>query len=73
LCEIILLNVVAFARCSGTGSLSNIRTLARSPSPNGHTEPHKWKDPETLKCARDGGNQDGAHFLTARPGNPDLA
>jgi prepilin-type N-terminal cleavage/methylation domain-containing protein/prepilin-type processing-associated H-X9-DG protein len=40
---------------------------------DGHTEAQKWKDPETLQYARDGGNQDGAHFLTARPGNPDLA
>jgi prepilin-type N-terminal cleavage/methylation domain-containing protein/prepilin-type processing-associated H-X9-DG protein len=39
---------------------------------DGHVEAHSWKDPDTLKSARDGGNADGAHFTFVNPNNPDL-
>jgi len=37
-----------------------------------HVEAHKWKDPDTIKYARDGGNADGNHFVFVNPNNPDL-
>lgn len=37
-----------------------------------HVEIHGWRDPDTIKAARDGGNADGAHFTFVSPGNPDL-
>jgi len=40
---------------------------------DGHAEAHRWRDPETIKAARDGGTAaDGAHFTFVNPGNPDL-
>jgi prepilin-type N-terminal cleavage/methylation domain-containing protein/prepilin-type processing-associated H-X9-DG protein len=39
---------------------------------DGHVEAHKWKDPDTIRLARDGGNADGAHFSFVSPENPDL-
>lgn len=39
---------------------------------DGHVEAHRWRDPETAKLARDGGNADGAHFVFTAPGNEDL-
>ena len=32
----------------------------------------RWRDPDTLKYARDGGNGDGFHFCFVNPNNPDL-
>jgi prepilin-type N-terminal cleavage/methylation domain-containing protein/prepilin-type processing-associated H-X9-DG protein len=40
---------------------------------DGHVEAHRWRDPDTLKYARDGGNGDGFHFCFVNPNNPDLA
>ena len=37
-----------------------------------HVEAHKWKDPDTIKYARDGGSADGNHFAFVNPNNPDL-
>jgi prepilin-type N-terminal cleavage/methylation domain-containing protein len=37
-----------------------------------HVETHRWKDPDTIKLARNGGHNDGGHFLNTRPNNPDL-
>jgi prepilin-type N-terminal cleavage/methylation domain-containing protein/prepilin-type processing-associated H-X9-DG protein len=39
---------------------------------DGHTDVHHWKDPDTIKYARDGGNQDGGHFINVSPDNKDL-
>ena len=39
---------------------------------DGHVEAHHWRDPGTIKYARDGGNADGAHFTFVAPSNPDL-
>jgi len=39
---------------------------------DGHVENHRWKDADTLKYARDGGNGDGAHFVFVSPNNSDL-
>ena len=39
---------------------------------DGHVDVHRWRDPDTLKAARDGGNADGAHFTFVSPNNPDL-
>ena len=39
---------------------------------DGHVEAHRWRDPDTLKYARDGGNSDGFHFCFVNPNNPDL-
>ena len=39
---------------------------------DGHAEAHQWRDPETIKAARDGGFGDGAHFTFVSPANPDL-
>ena len=39
---------------------------------DGHVEAHRWKDPETIQAARDGGNGDGAHFTFVKATNPDL-
>ena len=39
---------------------------------DGHVEPHRWLDPETVTAAHDGGNGDGAHLTFVNPGNPDL-
>ena len=37
-----------------------------------HVEAHRWRDPETILFARDGGNSDGGHFLFTHTDNPDL-
>ena len=37
-----------------------------------HVEAHHWRDPDTIKYARDGGNADGGHFSFVAPSNPDL-
>jgi prepilin-type N-terminal cleavage/methylation domain-containing protein len=37
-----------------------------------HVEAHRWKDPDTIKYARDGGLGDGYHFAFVNPMNPDL-
>ncbi len=39
---------------------------------DGHVESHRWKDPDTIRAARDGGNGDGGHFTFVNPGNSDL-
>ena len=39
---------------------------------DGHVEAHRWRDPDTIKDARDGGNGDGAHFAFVSPANVDL-
>jgi prepilin-type N-terminal cleavage/methylation domain-containing protein/prepilin-type processing-associated H-X9-DG protein len=39
---------------------------------DGHVEAHRWRDPETLKAARDGGAGDGSHFTFVSPNNSDL-
>lgn len=39
---------------------------------DGHVEAHRWRDPDTLKYARDGGNADGFHFCFVNPSNQDL-
>jgi prepilin-type N-terminal cleavage/methylation domain-containing protein/prepilin-type processing-associated H-X9-DG protein len=39
---------------------------------DGHVEAHRWRDPDTLKYARDGGNADGFHFCFVNASNPDL-
>jgi prepilin-type N-terminal cleavage/methylation domain-containing protein/prepilin-type processing-associated H-X9-DG protein len=39
---------------------------------DGHAETRKWRDPETIKAAKDGGNNDGGHFVYVSPNNPDL-
>jgi len=39
---------------------------------DGHVEAHHWRDPATIKYARDGGNADGAHFTFVSPSNQDL-
>jgi prepilin-type N-terminal cleavage/methylation domain-containing protein/prepilin-type processing-associated H-X9-DG protein len=39
---------------------------------DGHVETHRWTDPDTVRVARDGGNNDGGHFDTVRGSNPDL-
>jgi prepilin-type processing-associated H-X9-DG protein len=38
-----------------------------------HVETHQWKDPDTIKYARDGGNADGGHFIYVSPDNQDLS
>lgn len=47
----------------------NFGTLAFA---DGHAEAHHWRDPDTIKYARDGGNSDGAHFTFVAPSNVDL-
>ena len=37
-----------------------------------HVEAHRWRDPDTIKYARDGGNGDGGHFTFVSPANVDL-
>lgn len=39
---------------------------------DGHVEAHRWRDPSTVKYARDGGNGDGAHFTFVSPASVDL-
>jgi prepilin-type N-terminal cleavage/methylation domain-containing protein/prepilin-type processing-associated H-X9-DG protein len=39
---------------------------------DGHVDVHRWKDPETRKYAREGGVNDGYHFLFVKPDNEDL-
>jgi len=39
---------------------------------DGHVEVHRWRDPDTIRFARDGGNGDGNHFATVSPANQDL-
>ena len=39
---------------------------------DGHVDTHRWRDPDTLKYARDGGNGDGFHFCFVNANNPDL-
>jgi prepilin-type N-terminal cleavage/methylation domain-containing protein len=47
----------------------NIGVLAFA---DGHADIHRWVDPETLRLARDGGNNDGGHFAFVSGSNPDL-
>ena len=39
---------------------------------DGHVEAHRWKDADTLRLARDGGNGDGGHLVYVKPSNQDL-
>lgn len=40
---------------------------------DGHVEPKRWLDQETIRAAKDGGvGGDGAHFTFLSPSNPDL-
>jgi prepilin-type N-terminal cleavage/methylation domain-containing protein len=39
---------------------------------DGHVDAHRWRDPDTLKLSRDGGNSDGGHFVFTSPANQDL-
>jgi hypothetical protein len=39
---------------------------------DGHADAHQWRDPETIRAARDGGIADGAHFTFATRSNPDF-
>lgn len=39
---------------------------------DGHVDAHRWRDLETVKFARDGGNADGGHFVFTSPSNQDL-
>ena len=40
---------------------------------DGHVEAHRWRDPQTIRLARDGGTTgDGYHLAFADPGNADL-
>jgi prepilin-type N-terminal cleavage/methylation domain-containing protein/prepilin-type processing-associated H-X9-DG protein len=39
---------------------------------DGHVEAHRWRDPETIQKARDGGAGDGSHFTFVSANNPDL-
>ena len=39
---------------------------------DGHVEAHRWRDPDTIRLARDGGAGDGAHFSYVAADNPDL-
>jgi prepilin-type N-terminal cleavage/methylation domain-containing protein len=47
----------------------NFGTLAFA---DGHVDIQKWRDPDTLRAARDGGFGDGAHFTFVSSSNPDL-
>ncbi len=40
---------------------------------DGHVEAHRWRDPETIAAARNGGTAgDGGHFLFSSSGNTDV-
>ena len=39
---------------------------------DGHVEVHRWREPDTIKYARDCGNADGAHFTFVSSSNQDL-
>jgi prepilin-type N-terminal cleavage/methylation domain-containing protein/prepilin-type processing-associated H-X9-DG protein len=39
---------------------------------DGHVETHRWREADTIKYARDGGNGDGAHFTFVSSSNQDL-
>jgi prepilin-type N-terminal cleavage/methylation domain-containing protein len=39
---------------------------------DGHADAHRWRDPETIRAARDGGVSDGAHFTYTTASNPDF-
>ncbi len=39
---------------------------------DGHADARRWRDPETVKAARDGGFGDGAHFTSTSATNPDF-
>jgi prepilin-type processing-associated H-X9-DG protein len=39
---------------------------------DGHVEVHRWRDPDMLRYARDGGNGDGNHFAFINPTSPDM-
>jgi len=38
----------------------------------GHADARRWRDPDTIKAARDGGIGDGAHFTIGTTSNPDF-
>lgn len=37
-----------------------------------HVEAHRWREPDTIKYAHDGGSADGGHFTFVSPSNQDL-
>jgi prepilin-type N-terminal cleavage/methylation domain-containing protein/prepilin-type processing-associated H-X9-DG protein len=39
---------------------------------DGHVDTHRWRDPETIRLARNGGNADGYHFAFVPSSNVDL-